>query len=148
MDLFIYTRATDLSEAALESAASVSTLATLPDLVLRDNAALTVKFVSAANTYESWTVAAGYTVTAALGGGTTASTQDYVTTSTFTDIANGFSGRLNLDSNDLANAIEAQRSRRPNQPGGWFTLQILVTDTASRTQTYAALPVFVRTSVR
>lgn len=148
VDLLLYTGATDLTDAAIATAASVSVLATLPELVLRDNEALTIKFLSAASTYESWTIAGGYTVSAVLGTGTTDGTQNYAAAGGFTDIANGFSGRIDLDQDDLAGAIVAQRNRRPNQPGGWFTLQIAVTDSSSRTQTYATLPIFVRTSVR
>ncbi len=148
MDLFILTSSPDLTAAAVASAAAITTEATLPDLVFGDSEALTIKFLSAASTYESWTIASSYTVTAALGSGTTDGTQDLVSTSSFTDIANGFSGRLDLSGAALASAIDAQRCARPHQPGAWFTLQITVTDPTSHPQTYALLPIFVRTSVR
>ena len=147
MDLFLYTGATDLTAAAVASASDVSTAATLPDLVFGDSEELNIYFLSAASSYESWTIAGGYTVTVGLGLGTTDSTEDYVTTSSFTDIANGFSGRLALTGEGLADAIDAQLGANPRLRGGRFVLQVAVTDSQSRRETYAVLPVFVRTSV-
>lgn len=167
MELFVYTKAADLTSNVATTLADVNLLiaaladptdednaatiariaATVPQLVYGDNEELIVKFLSAASTYESWTIAGGYTVSAGLGLGTTDSTEDFVTTSTFTDVANGFSGRLNLDNDDLADEIDAQRSQRPGMSGARLTLQLAVTDSSSRRQTFAAVPIFVRASV-
>lgn len=146
MILYIDTTASDLAQSAVASATDL-TPADPGELVLGDSEPLTLYFLTAASTYAAWTILAGYTVTVALGLTTTDSTQDLASTTAFTDITNGFTGRLALTATALADAIACQLNKRPMQAGGWFALQIAVTDPTGHRETYATLPIFVRTSV-
>src|SRR4051812_28118357 len=105
MNLFINTGATALADAIVNSASDLTSVSRLPDVVYGDSEPLTVKFLSAASTYQSWTVAAGYVVSVSIGELGPDGGGAYVQTSSFADVTNGFSGRLAIVGDAIAGAI-------------------------------------------
>jgi hypothetical protein len=141
--LFIYTGATDLSAAAVTSAASVTPLVGPDDfrqLVLGTTEPLTVKFLSAASTYESWSDDPTYTVTASLGELTPDGLSLYAEATLDTAVADGKSGDLALTTVALVDAARFATSCRPRATAMQLVLQITVTDPAGARRAYAQLP--------
>ena len=137
MNLFIYTGAATLSTAIVTSATDLTPLARLPDVVFGDSEPVTVKFLSAAGVYESFSGSGSYTLSISIGDTGTTGAGAYYQTSTFTTITNGWEGRLTLASADLATATAAYLDARPTASAAPFTLQIRLTDTSGYTETYA-----------
>lgn len=160
MDLIIYTAAADKSQAAVTSVSDTTPVANLEQLVLGDSTPLTLKFTNGTS-YESWSGQAGYTVFVGLGGLDVNGANAYASSSTFSTITNGWSGRLDLATQRLIDALALQVgnavdwSRYPYQsriPGprpalGWFFLQIAVTDPSGNLVSYSTLRVSVRNRV-
>ena len=67
MNLFIYTGATRLNAAVVESATDLTPVARLPDLIVGDSEPVTVKFLSASGAYESWSGGGTYTLSISIG---------------------------------------------------------------------------------
>lgn len=148
MDLLILTTAKDRSAAAITSASDTTALEGpegFPQLVLGSNEPLTLKFLSAASTYESWSADATYTMTASLGY-LSATGLDVLTESTIsTLITNGKSGTLSLTTTDIVNAMDLAITGRRDSV--LMTLQITVTDASANRRVYAQLPVQVNARV-
>lgn len=141
--LFIYTGATDLSAAAVTSAASLTPLegpGAFRQLVLGTTEPLTVKFLSAASTYESWSDDPTYTVTASLGELTPDGLALYTESALSTVVADGKSGDLVLTTVPLIDAARFSTSCRPRATALQVVLQITVTDPAGARRAYAQLP--------
>ena len=168
MNLFIYTGAPDLSNCAATTLADCNALiaalanpyttanantlsrinSSFPQLVLGDSEPLVVKFLSAANTYETWSGDASYVLSANLGLPTQDGSEWYAQAGTFTTIANGWSGRMALSTEPLIGFIQESigqsraNQRLPFQAGGYNTggalyLQLTVTDASGYRETYS-----------
>jgi len=147
MDLIIRTAGvTDLSAAAVTSASDLTALTApdeLPQLVLGTTEPMTVKFVSAAGTFEAWSDDPAYSVMATLGGGTADGTDSYAEAAMDTVISDGKSGDLNLDTTKLNDAIGLAFLRNRRAATVQLVLQITVTDPTGDRRTYAMIPVTV-----
>lgn len=145
MDLIIRTAGvTDISAAAVTSASDLTALTApdeLPQLVLGTTEPMTVKFVSAAGTFEAWSDDPTYEVMIALGIVTALGTDNYADAELATVISDGKSGNLALDTVALVNAVHDAmlRNRRANTVQ--LVLQVYVTDPSGNRRTYAMLPV-------
>ncbi len=152
MDLFIYTGATDKTQAAVVSATSTTPITNFPQMTLGDVPLLNVYFTNG-TAYESWSGAVGYTLTVGIGTLDTGGQAAYTSSTAFSNITNGWSGRLNLNTLNLINALSLQVgsavdwTRFPTQARvpyprfalGYFYLQIQVTDPSGYPVTYAEL---------
>lgn len=167
MNLFIYSKSPDLTAAVATTetdanaliaayadptkAANAAVLAristTLADLVLGDNEPITLKFLSAASTYESWSGAADYTPTIALGCPTSDGADNLASTATFSVVADGWSGTLDLTTAKLVDAVHDALVCAPRRGGMQAVLQVIITDADGDRETYATIPIFVRARV-
>lgn len=146
MDLFIKTGVTDLTAAAVTSASDMTALVTpdgLPQLVLGTTEPVSVKFLTAASSYESWSGDATYTVTASLGAVTFNGLDNLAEGTLSTAITNGKSGYLALTTTDLIDYIERAFGRNARAASVQLTLQITVTDPTGYRRVYAMLPITV-----
>jgi hypothetical protein len=147
MDLFILTTGvTDLSASAITSASNVTPLVPptgLPQLVLGTTEPITVKFLTAASTYETWSDDPAYDVIVSLGLITSDGLEDYVQTELATVITEGKSGSLQLTSDKLIAAVEAAFGRNLHASTVEFVLQINVTAPVGSMRCFAMLPVTV-----
>lgn len=150
----IYTGAADKTQAAVTAVAATDPVTSLEQFILGDNPLLTVKFTDGTS-YESWSGAAGYTLSVALGTLDATGCAAYASTSTFTTITNGWQGRLALNTQALIDALALQvgsaidwtrfptqaRVPFPRPQYGWFYLQFSVTDPSGNRVSYAELRV-------
>lgn len=145
MDLFILTNGvTDLTAAAVTSASDVTPLSPpddLPQLVLGGTEPITLKFLTAASTYASFTADATYQMVVSLGKITADGTEDYAETELTTLITNGKSGNLALTSTALIDAFAAVQLANPRASTMQLALQVTVTDPSGYRRAYAMLPV-------
>jgi hypothetical protein len=147
MDLIIRTTGTtDLTAAAVVSASDLTPLTApqdLPQLTLGATEPVTVKFVSAASTYESWSGDATYAVMVTVGQVTADGTEGYAEATLDTTITNGKSGNLNLDTTALNDALALAFLRNKRANTVQLTLQVTVTDPTGNRRVWAMIPVTV-----
>jgi hypothetical protein len=145
MDLFILTTALDRSAAAITSAAVVTPLVgpdDFPQLVLGTQEPFTVRHLSAAGAFETWSADPLYTVTVTLGR-LSANGMDALATADLSSVVtNGKAGSLSLTTQALSDAIRALRF-----PRGTFVLQVTVTDDSGNKRVFAQIQVTVVGSV-
>lgn len=144
MDLFILTSTKDRSAAAITSASDVTPLvgpADFPELVLGTTEPLTVKFLTGASAYETWSDDPTYTVTASVGYLSADGLAVFAEGALSTVVSDGKSGSLSLNTVALADALRFALTGRQSKVG--MTLQIAVTDASGDRRVYAQLPVFV-----
>lgn len=145
MNLFILTLA-DGSPVADKCAALVAGLADATpvtdagNLVLGDAEPLTLKFTtgSAAAAFSGDST---YSLAVALGELTSSGVSNLSSTTAFTAVSGGWTGRLALDTTALVNHVHA--AHRRGQPGALLYLQVRVTDPSGYPVTYALVPVMV-----
>ena len=154
MELIIYTGATDKTQAAVTSVTDTTPITNIEQLVLGDNPLLTLRFTDGTS-YQTWSGANGYTFFVGLGTLDTSGGASYASTSTFSDVTNGVSGRISLNTQALIDAMSlavgsaVDWTRYPTQsrvPGprpayGWFYLQVQVSDPSGNRVTYAEVRV-------
>lgn len=151
MDLLILTSALDRSVAAITSATDTAVLSgpdDFPQLVLGTTEPMTVKHLSAASTYETWSYDPTYTVKVALGNLTATGLDSFAEATLSTVITNqGKSGNLSLTTARLASAMSC--AFNTTRPGARvvMTLQVTVTDPSGNNRVFAQLPVSVRGTV-
>lgn len=150
MDLLILTSIKDRAASAITSASDVTPLSgpsDFPELVVGTTEPMTVKHLSAASTYETWSYDAAYTVVVALGIITAAGLKVYASGTLSSIISSqGKSGNLALTSSTLVNALtEILGSRTTGRTT--MTLQVTVTDGSGNKRVFAQLPVTVRGTV-
>lgn len=161
MDLVIYTAAPDKSQAAVTSTTNLTVVNNLEQLVLGDRPAINVTFTNG-TTAPAFAGSASYTLRLGLGvldvNGQAAQTD----TTTTTTITGGWSATLNLTTQLIIDAMALQvgsavdwtrypmasRIPGPRPNGGWFVLQIAVSENATGyLTTYAELRVYIRNRV-
>jgi hypothetical protein len=147
MNLFVYTGAATLNAAIVTSATDLTPLTRLPDVVFGDSEPITVKFLSAAGAYESFSGAGTHTLSVSIGDASALGAGAYLQTSTFTAITNGWSGRLVLTSDALRSAVASYLETRAGATGAPLTLQIRVTDADGNTETDAKQKILVGSAV-
>jgi hypothetical protein len=141
MELLILTSALDRSASAITSASNVTALAgpdAFPQLVAGTTEPITVKHLSAASTFESWSDDPLYTVIASLGKLTTSGLDVYAEATLSDVIADGKGGNLPLTTSRLVDALRNWRF-----PRSVLTLQITVVDPTGNKRVFAQLPVTV-----
>ena len=147
MDLFIKTTGiTDLTASAMTSASDVTALTTpdgLPQLVLGSTEPITLKFLTAASTYETWSDDATYQMIVSLGLVTSDGTENLAETELTTLVSDGKSGYLALTSTALIDAVALVFDANPRASTIQLTLQVTVTDPSGYRRVYAMLPVTV-----
>ncbi len=160
MDLCIYTAAPDKSLAAVTSTTNLTSVVNLEQLVLGDTPLLNITFTNG-TAAPSWAGDSGYSLAVALGTPDVNGQSDATTATVFTAITGGWSGRIPLTTQFLIDQLAlavgsavdwsrfpyASRIPGPRPYGGWFLLQIKVTDPDGNGVTYAELRVFVRNRV-
>jgi hypothetical protein len=147
MNLFIYTGASRLNAAVVESATDLTPVSRLPDLIVGDSEPVTVKFLSASGTYESWSGGGTYTLSISIGALGADGVGAYFQTSSFTAVTNGWTGRLDLAASALRSAVGGYLADRPGVTGAPLTLQVRVTDASGNTETYARQSVVISGAV-
>jgi hypothetical protein len=150
VDLYILTSIKDRAASAITSASNVTPLSgptDLPELVVGTTEPMTVRHLSAASTYETWSYAADHTVSVALGIITSAGIKVYASGTLSTVITDqGKSGSLALTSSTLVNALtEILGTRTTGRTT--MVLQVTVTDASANKRVFAQLPVTVRGTV-
>lgn len=147
MDLIIRTTGTlDLTAAAVTSASDLTPLNPpddLPQLVLGTTEPITVKFVSAASTFEAWSDDPTYTVYASLGVVTSRGTDILSESVLSTVISDGKSGDLPVNTDALASYVFGAFAENRRANTVQLTLQITVADSNGDRRAYAMLPVTV-----
>ncbi len=160
MDLCIYTAAPDKSLAAVTSTTDLTRVVNLEQLVLGDTPLLNITFTDG-SAAPSWAGASGYSLAVALGTLDVNGQSDATTATEFDSITGGWSGRIPLTTQFLIDQVAlavgsavdwsrfpyASRIPGPRPFGGWFILQIKVTDPDGNGITYAELRSFVRNRV-
>ena len=147
MNLFIYTGASRLNAAVVESATDLTPVSRLPDLIVGDSEPVTVKFLSASGAYESWSGGGTYTLSISIGALGADGVGAYFQTSGFTTVTNGWTGRLDLAASALRSAVGGYLADRPGVTGAPLTLQVRVTDASGNTETYARQSVVISGAV-
>ena len=147
MNLFIYTGASRLNAAVVESATDLTPVSRLPDLIVGDSEPVTVKFLSASGAYESWSGGGTYTLSISIGALGADGVGAYFQTSSFTAVTNGWTGRLDLAASALRSAVGGYLADRPGVTGAPLTLQVRVTDASGNTETYARQSVVISGAV-
>ncbi len=149
MNLFILTKSdgspiADKTAAAVASVTDSTVLEDVGNLLLGDSEPLIVKFTSGSSA-PSFAGDATYSLTVAIGVVTSDGSRDYVSTTSFSTVSGGWSGRLSLTTTDLISAVNVLggNSRNCQMPGAWLTLQIRVTNPSGNIVTYALLRVFI-----
>lgn len=152
MDLFIDITAADKQQAAVVSVTDLTPIDSIPQLVLGDSEPYVIKFTSPAGV-PAWAGDASYSLELALGELDGNGLLDYTRQLSFDPISGGWSGRLNLATQALIDAIALQtgasinwtrypidaRIPRARPMLGWFFLQVRVVDPAGNKVTYAEL---------
>jgi hypothetical protein len=145
MDLLIKTTGiTDLTLAAVTSATDLTPLVgpdDFPQLVLGSTEPITLKFLTAASTYASFTADPTYRMIVSLGLVTADGLENYAETELLTAISDGKSGNLALTSTALIDAVECAFAGNWRASTVQLTLQVTVTDPSGYRRAYAMLPV-------
>lgn len=147
MILYVNTLATDLSASIVTSASDFTPASDIGEFVLGDNEPVSVYFMTAANTYVSWSGTAGYGVSVYLGWPSSDASMSYISTTLATLITSGFSGNFAISGTMLSNAVNMALLGNPRAIGAWFTMQIRVTNPGGNVETFAEVPMFVRARV-
>lgn len=152
MDLLINTSALDRSAAAVDGAASFVALSgpdQFPQLVLGTTEPITLKFLSAASTYETWTDDVTYTMVVSLGYKTPSGLLDLADGIIAAQIVNGKSGSLTLTGAKIADQVRwiLACCSSWNRTDVILTLQVSVTDAGGLRRVFAQLPVQVNGKV-
>lgn len=106
MNLFIYTQATNLAEAAVTSATDLTPATDLGDFVLGDVEPLVIRFTEGASgTVPSWCGTAGHGIDVSLGELSATGSGLYATSASFTYANNVFSGSLDVGTQALRNWV-------------------------------------------
>jgi len=143
MNLFIYTRATDLERAAVTSATDLTPVTDLDDLVFGDTEPLAIRLTEdAAGTVPAWCGTAGHSIDVSLGELSSTGSGDYANTASFTFADNVYSGSLNVGTDAMRNWLGGRLAAR-----GTLLLQVRHTGPADAKETLAMLPVQVLGSV-
>jgi len=159
--LVIDTTALDKSQAVVTAIGSVTPVAALQELTVGDNEPFTVTFTAGVGGTPAWAGNAGYTLVVGVGSLDVDGLSNQASAILATPIAAGWSGILSLTTQALYDnlkflvgyAIDSSKfplqSRVPRaRPfGGWFSLQIRVTDPTGNQVTYADLRVYIRSRV-
>ena len=160
MNLIIYTAAADKSQAAVTSLTDTTPVTQLEDLVLGDSLPLTITFTDG-TAAPGWAGTNGYLLSVGLGIPDVNAQANKATNTTWSALPGGWTGRLNLATQGMIDAVAlavgsaadwtrfpiAARTPYPRPYGGWFVMQIAVTDPSGNFTTYAELRVFVRNRV-
>lgn len=150
MDLYILTSIKDRTASAITSASNVTALSgptDFPELVVGTTEPITVRHLSAASTYESWSYSESYTIAVALGILTSAGIKVYASGTLGTVIpSEGKSGNLALTTSALVNALTEILGTRTTGKAT-MTLQVTVTDGSGNKRVFAQLSVTVRGTV-
>lgn len=161
MNLIIDTTATDLSNSAVTAIGSVTPVDAIADLCVGDNAALSVAFTAGLAGIPAWAGAMGYVLSVGIGILDVDGLADMGTSVLATPITGGWSGFLNLTSLALYDDLKLQvgtsvdmtrfpldtRVPRSRPRGGYYFIQVRITDPSGNETTYAVLRVFVRNRV-
>ncbi len=160
MDLLILTTALDKSAAAMTSITNATALippGELPQLVIGTTEPITLKFLTAVSTYETWTADATYTMKVDIGALTANGLKVYASATIANLISNGKSGSIALTTAALVTAISADFARWNHQsinplvrcraPFATLILQVTVTDPAAAKRVFAQFPVTVNGTV-
>lgn len=154
MNLFILTNSdgtpiADKTASAVVAVASSAQVEDLGNVVLGDSEPMMIKFTTG-SAAPAFAGDATYSLTASLGAVTTDGSLSYVSTSSFTPITGGWSGRMSLDTSDLIAAVGNAPGCQPSSAfgnsaprGKYLVLQLQVTDPSGFTDTYALLQIFV-----
>lgn len=152
MEIIVNINAANLEQSAVASIADLTPVTTFPQLVLGDSEPLIIKFTDA-GVAPAWAGDDGYTLVVALGSLDVNGLLTKTITQSFTPVTGGWTGRLNLATQQLIDAMvfsvgnSVNWSRYPlgaRFPGpvptlGWFYLQIRVMDPAGNVETFAML---------
>lgn len=161
MNLIIDVTANDLSNSAVTSLTDLTPVASLQDIVFGDSTPLQIQFTDGAGG-PTWAGQSGYSPTVSLGTLDTRGGADYANAGPFTQISQGWTGRIGLTTQNLQDALALQvgsavdwtrfpttlRTPYPRPQGGYFYLQIAVTDPSGNKVTYAELRVYLRSRVQ
>lgn len=145
MLLLINTSAKDRTAAAVDGVASFTSLvgpADFEQLVAGSVEPITLKFLSAASAYETWSADATYTMSLAIGTRTPAGTADLAGATIPTLTTNGKTGSLDLTGPDLAGGFIDCYSGLARRYV-ILTLEVAVTDPSGNKRIFAQLPVQV-----
>jgi len=135
MNLYIYTGATDLTEAAVTAANNLTAVTEFPALVYGDTEPLAIRFTTnATGTQPSWANVAGHVIDATVGELGSTGAERYAATSNFTYADNTYSGTIYLGTPGFASWVASRRNGK-----GWLDLQIRHTDTSGYIETLAVL---------
>lgn len=141
MDLVINVDALDKSQAAVVSAADLTAVDELRQLVLGTQEPLSIVFVDEDGAVVSWQASGSVTIAVGLGSPNVNGEATLTATDDFT-AANPRVGELNLNTAALRQALYQFCAGRT--PGSWLTLEIAKTDASGSTETLALLNVFVK----
>jgi hypothetical protein len=151
VNLYIDTTATDLTAAAVVSAANLTPIDTtndLPPFVLGRTEPIEVEFLTGANAYASWSTDATYVVSVALGEQTVDGSQNYVEVNLDTATEHGKSGYLACTTATLYSALYNVLVGRPRASAALFVLEVNVLGPDGGRRTYAQLPVRLNALVK
>jgi hypothetical protein len=135
MNLYIYTNATDLTEAAVTAANNLTAITEFPALVYGDMKSLAIRFTTdSSGTQPSWANVSGHVVDVSIGD--IGSTGDglYAYSADFTYADNVYSGEVYLGTAAFANWVGGRRNGK-----GWLQMQVRHTDPGGATETLALL---------
>ena len=141
------TGAATLNAAIVTSATDLTPLTRLPDLIFGDAEPVTIKFLSASGTYESFSGSGTHTLSISIGEASEMGAAAYFQTSSFSTITNGWSGRLSLTTSALRSAVTGYLADRPSATAQPLFLQIRVTDSDGNTETYSKQKILIGGSV-
>lgn len=152
MDLLINTAALDKSAAAVGAAATFLPLTgpdDFPQLVLGTTEPITLKFLSAASTFETWSDSLLYTMAVSIGRKTPTGLLDFADATLATVITNGKSGSLALTGSRIADEMRFILAccSNWNRTDVILTLQVKVTDPSGNVRCFAQIPVQVNGKV-
>jgi hypothetical protein len=135
MNLYIYTGATDLTEAAVTAANNLTAITEFPALVYGDTEPLAIRFTtSAAGALPSWANVSGHVVNVTVGKLGSTDADRYATAGDFTYADNTYSGTIYLGDPAFASWVASRRNGK-----GWLDMQIRHTDPDGATETLAVL---------
>lgn len=147
MNLFIYTGATDIAQAAVTSLTDTTAVSQLKQIVAGDDEPLTVQFTNG-TAAPTWASDATYVLTVALGAPTPAGLDELTKTATFTLTGATRTGYLDCSVVKLVDYLRYNIGEYPGRQNGiCLTLQIRIATPTGENITYAALPVVVMSRV-
>lgn len=137
MNLYIYTEATDLTEAAVTAANNLTAVTEFSAFVYGDTKPLAIRFTTdSSGSQPSWANTSGHIVEVALGEIGSTGSAEYAFANTFTYASNVYSGDIALTGADFASWVASRRNGR-----GWLQLQVRHTDPTGESETLAMLTV-------